>query len=242
MLPHAPRNRRLLQPREAVALVADGDVDAPVAAQVGELHVEAGDDGLGLDLDAVLDERDLVGGHVLEPEDPLLHARAADDVEIAVAVEIERLRVDGDDDAGQLVLDPGVAVERIVGDGEPRDRVLLGGAAGRVLAALVRGDHLGPAVGIEVREEDPDVGPAVERRGRNDPPPPRGPALLARVLEVDQVRELARHHDVRIAVAVHVADGHVLGRASLLALGQRVEIQGRAAERRRSGLAAGTPS
>ena len=176
----------------SVALVADGDVDAAVAAEVDELHIEPGDDGLGGDVDAVLAERDAAAvGDVLEPEDATLHARAADDVEGTVAVEVEGLRVDGHNDAGQFVLDPGVAVEGVVGQREPRHGVLLGGAAGWVLAALVGGDHLGAAVVVEIGEEDADVRAAVEGRRGDDPLPPLGPPRPARVLEVDEVRQPA---------------------------------------------------
>ena len=68
--------------------------------------------------------------------------------------------------------------------------------------------------------------PRSTSRGRNDPLPRLGAPRRAGVLEVDEVRELAGHDDVGIAVAVHVADGHVLGRARFLALGQRVEVPG----------------
>ena len=227
--PNLARRRpagRLLQPDDAPLVVADHDVDQAVAAQVGVVHVEAGDDRFGRDLDPVFLERDRAagGGDVLEPEDPALHPRAGDHVQVAVFVQIERLRVHRDDDAQHLVLHPGVAVERVVGKGEPRHRVLVRRAGRRVLPALVRGQHLGTSIRIEVAQEDPDVRPAVVRDGRDHAFPALGPARRAGVLEVDEVREFAGNDHVGIAVAVHVADGHVFRRAGLLALGERVEI------------------
>ena len=180
----------------------------------------------------VLDEFDVAVARapVLEPEDPPLARRTADDVGVAVAVEVDGLGVDRPDHADDLVLDP-VAGERVGGGVEPGDRVFLRGLAVRVLRPLVRGDDFRPAVAVEVAGEHPDVGAAVLRHRRDHPWPfaaPQGGRRLFRggagVLEVDEVGQLAGGHDVEIAVAVEVGDGDVLGGRGLVPLGEGCQM------------------
>ena len=111
--------------------------------------------------------------------------------------------------------------------------MLLRGLPVRVLRPLVRGDHLRPAVAVEVAGEHPDVGAAVLGHRRDHPRPVaaaqgRGRLLGGRagVLEVDEMGQLAGGDDVEIAVAVEVRDRHVLGRRGFVALGEGGQAPG----------------
>ena len=226
--PRCRRVLRLRQPDHPVATVPQRNVEPTVAVEVGEIEVEPGDAGWQVaaagDLDTVLIEGDGAIAGVLEPEHPCLAPGPGHHVQVAVTIEVDRLGVDRDDDPRELVLDPPVPIQRIGRQGEVGDRVGLGRATRRVLGPLVRGHDLGPPIAIEVGGPDADERPAVQGDGRDDPLPSRRARVGARVLEVDQVRQLAGHDDVQIPVAVHVGDRHILGGTHLLALTQRREL------------------
>ena len=160
---------------------------------------------------------------VLEPHHAPLGDRARDDVVVAVAVEIDRLRIDRPRHLRQHVLHPGRVLERVTGEREERDFLRLLPRAGGVLSALVRRDHLGPTVAVQIREEHSDERAAVARNGGDVPPPCRGGAggTRAGILEIDKVRELARGDDIEPAVAVQVRDRDVFGRTRLGAFDER---------------------
>ena len=174
----------------------------------------------------MLDEFDGAGAPVLEPEDPPLAGRSAHDVGVAIAVEIDGLRVDRPDHLRDLVLGP-LAGERVGRGVEPGDRVPGGASPIRVLRPLVRCDDFRPTVAVEVAGEHADVRAPILRDRRNHPRPvaaTQGGGRLFRlgagVLEVDQVGQLAGGNDVQIAVAVEVGDGDILGSGGLRPLGE----------------------
>ena len=80
-----------------------------------------------------------------------------------------------------------------------------------ILGALVGGHGFWRAVAVEVGEEHADVRPAVARHGQHQARPRRGAWVRAGILEVDEVGEFRRDHDVEVAVAVHVGEGGVFG-------------------------------
>ena len=117
---------------------------------------------------------------------------------------------------------PAIRGQRVIADkGEHRDGreafvVLLRG----VLGALVGRHRFWAAVAIKVCQEDADVGAAVARLRQDEARPCGGAGMFAWVLEVDEVRELGGHHDVQMAIAVHVSQSRILRCRGLGALGQ----------------------
>ena len=85
----------------------------------------------------------------------------------------------------------------------------------RVLGAFVRRYDLWPAVAVQIRQEHADERAAIARVARDQAVPARRSHRAAGVLEINEVRELARDDDVRKAVAVDVADRDVFGRTCL---------------------------
>ncbi|MDE2977413.1 MAG: hypothetical protein OXU63_07820 [Acidobacteriota bacterium] len=155
---------------------------------------------------------------VLEPSQAAGHAGGG----LVLAVAVARPRVHWHGDGGQNRLRPARVDQRIPFDLEQGDLFEREGVghrlAFRLLRALVRRDRFEPAVLIEIGQVDADPGSPPRRHGGNQPRPITLPNALARVLEVDQVVQLARHENVEQAVAVHVADCDVLGSRRLLAV------------------------
>ena len=211
---------RLLEPREA-----DGrgghDVEAPVTVQVGVVEVEPAGLGVG-DAERVFAELRRAGGDVLEIHQPGLAARAADDVEVAIAVEIDGFGVLRHAVGAEHGLAPAVRVQRVAHDGEQRDGRLAGEVVGAgVLRALVRCHGLGCAVVVEIGEEHADVGSAALGHRQDQALPTCRAWLVAGILQVDQVREFGCDDHIGRAVAVDVGDGRVFGGRRIGTLGER---------------------
>src|SRR5690606_5959028 len=101
--------------------------------------------------------------------------------------------------------------ERVADDLEERDRRRRL-VDGRTLRALVRRGDLEPAVTVQIGEKYTNERAAIACDGRNQSlPVAAARAGAARILEIDEVCELAGDDHVEIAVAVEVADRDVLG-------------------------------
>ncbi len=211
---------RLLEPIEPPVGGAN-NVEPAVPVQVRVLEVESGRPRTG-DADGVLPKAECFVAQVLEEQQPVLAPGAHDDVEIAVAVEIDRLGVLRHAVAPEHGFLPVARDEWVAGyliEGHGRRSCEVRGP--RPLCALVGGGHLGHTVAVEVGEEHANVGTAPLGHRKDQPWPVGGAGVGTRILQIDEVRQFRGHHHIEISVAVHVGDGGVLRGRCVGAFGER---------------------
>ncbi len=121
---------------------------------------------------------------------------AADYVDIAIAIDIDWLRVDRPRHFGENVLDPGAIVERGAVDLEKRDRLWLLRRSLRILGALVCSDDFRAAIVVEIGEKDAYEGAATQGCRRDMTRPVAIAYPRSRILKIDKMRELTCGDDI----------------------------------------------